>query len=197
MSITSTTSSVQTTSSAASAFLTRLNNLFPSTLVFLLPQERVVKVAPRDLIPLLTFLKNHTGREFTQLVDLTAIDWPERKNRFEVVYCLLSVRTATRLTVSVSIPEGTSIPSVTTLYPSAGWFEREVFDRFGVTFTDHPDLRPRLSDYGFRGHPLRKDFPLTGYTEVRYSETGKRIQREPVSLPQEFRQFTLDNPWSN
>ena len=101
MTTTSFTSIAQTTPSAASAFLTRLNSLFPSTLVFLLPQERVVKVAPRDLVPLLTFLKNHTGREFTQLVDLTAIDWPERKNRFEIVYCLLSVRTATRLTVSL------------------------------------------------------------------------------------------------
>lgn len=157
----------------------------------------MVKTTPQNLIPLITILKHHTGIEFSQLIDLTAVDWPERKNRFEIVYSLLSITNARRLRVSVSVPEGVSITSVTQVYSSAGWFEREVYDRRGVSFSGHPDLRPRLSDYGFRGHPLRKDFPLTGFIEVRYDEIGKRLRYEPVSLPQEFRVFSVDAPWSD
>lgn len=180
--------------SSSAAFLAHLTQLFPPVLVTVVNGEIRVKVSSKDLPQLLIFLKNHTGTQFSQLIDVTAIDWPERKLRFELVYSLLSLSTATRLYVNVSVAEGEAIPSVTAIYPSAGWYEREVFDIFGIPFLGHPDLRPILSDYGFQGSPLRKDFPLTGYTEVRYSETHKRVVREAVSLPQEFRQFTLETP---
>jgi NADH-quinone oxidoreductase subunit C len=182
-----------TSVASAIPFLTRISQIVPPTLSTIVQGERLVKTTPKYLVPLITILKNHTGREFTQLRDVTAIDWPERKSRFEVVYSLLSVSRSRRLSVSVCVAEGEAIPSITQLYSSAGWYEREVYDRRGVPFTGHADLRPRLSDYGFRGHPLRKDFPLTGYLEVRYEETGKRLRYEPVSLAQEFRVFTLDN----
>jgi NADH-quinone oxidoreductase subunit C len=176
-------------------FLDNLIKVFPPILVSTVNGERIIKTTSYDLIPLLCFLKQHTGTQFSQLIDITAIDWPERKNRFEIVYSLLSISTARRLSVSVIVSEGDAVSSVTSLYSSAGWYEREVFDIFGIPFTGHPDLRPRLSDYGFQGSPLRKDFPLTGYyTEVRYSELHKRIVIEPVSLAQEFRQFTLETP---
>jgi NADH/F420H2 dehydrogenase subunit C len=176
--------------------LNKITQLVPSTLTGVASGEPFVKVSPAHLIPLLTILKDHTGREFTQLRDITAVDNPERKHRFEVVYSLLSVRTAQRLAVLVSVAEGESLPSATSLYASAGWYERELWDRFGVVITGHPDLRRRLTDYGFRGHPLRKDFPVTGYTEVRYHDGTKRIVYEGVSLAQQYRLFTLDSPWS-
>lgn len=125
------------------------------------------------------------------------MDYPERKLRFEVVYILLSLYTAQRVIVSVSIAEGNSLPSTVQLYSSAGWYEREAWDRFGIFFRNHPDLRRRLTDYGFKGHPLRKDFPLTGYIEVRYDDFRKRILYEGVSLPQEYRVFNIENPWSS
>lgn len=176
--------------------LSKITHLVPSTLTGVASGEPFVKVVPHNLIPLLTILKDHTGREFAQLRDITAVDNPERKHRFEVVYSLLSVRTAQRLRVLVSVAEGEPLSSVTSLYSSAGWYERELWDRFGVVITGHPDLRRRLTDYGFRGHPLRKDFPVTGYTEVRYHDGTKRIVYESVSLSQQYRLFTLDSPWS-
>jgi len=183
------------TKQSSQLFLENLSKIVPLTLYSIHAGERSVKVSPQNLIALLKVLKQHTGREFSQLVDITSIDWPERKNRFEVVYSLLSISTSRRLRVSVAVHEGVSLPSVTSVYSSAGWFEREIYDRRGISFSGHPDLRPRLSDYGFRGHPLRKDFPLTGFIEVRYDERGKRLRYEPVSLPQEFRVFSVDAPW--
>ena len=173
-----------------------LSRLFPAVLTTLVQGECLVRVAPVHLRPLLTFLKRHTGRDFACLRDRTAVDHPERKLRFEVSYVLLSLSTAQRLTVVTSVAEGERLDSVTSLYPSAGWYEREIWDRFGTLFSGHPDLRRLLTDYGFAGHPLRKDFPRTGYTETRYEGRTKRIVYEAVSLAQEYRQFTLETPWS-
>lgn len=188
-------SSSKATASTSLAFLTHLRLLFPSILTTLVNGERTVKVAPSNLIPLRIFLKEHTGTSFSQLRDVTAFDAPERKRRFEVSYNLLSLQTAQRLTVVTTVAEGENLPSVVPVFSSAGWFEREVWDRFGVFFTGHPDRRRILTSYGFKGHPLRKDFPLTGYIEIRYDERRKRVVHEPVSLAQEFRQFTLESPW--
>lgn len=183
------------TADTSLSFLANLRLLFPSVLTTLVNGERAIKVAPNHLIELRTFLKEHTGTTFSQLRDVTALDAPERKRRFEVSYNLLSLQTAQRLTVVTSVAEGENLPSVVSVYSSAGWYEREVWDRFGVFFVGHPDRRRLLTSYGFKGHPLRKDFPLTGYIEIRYDERRKRVVHEPVSLAQEFRQFTLESPW--
>lgn len=175
----------------------QLAKRFPDTLFYSVSNGWVVKTTPESLVPLLTFLKHHTKTSFKQLRDLTAIDYFERKLRFEVVYNLLSLENTVRLCVSVSMPETSSLPSVVSIYPSAGWYERETWDRFGIFFSNHADHRRRLTDYGFKGHPLRKDFPLTGFVEVRYDDFRKRILYEGVSLPQEYRMFTLDNPWKS
>lgn len=178
-----------------------------SRIATLLPFTRIVTTTTNNgetrvvvpvelLIPARTVLRDHTGFEFTQLRSVTAIDNPKRTRRFEVVYLLLSPSTGQRLAVSVNISEGTPVSSMTQLFSSAGWYERETWDRFGILFTGHPDLRRRLTDYGFKGHPLRKDFPVTGYVEVRYDDVRKRILYEGVSLAQDFRLFTLDQPWS-
>ena len=151
--------------------------------------ELSVYVAPSGLIPVVTFLKNHTAAEFTQISDITAVDYPTREKRFEVVYNLLSVRYNSRIRIKTYADEATPVPSLTSLYDGALWYEREVYDMFGVFFAGHPDLRRMLTDYGFDGHPLRKDFPLTGYTELRYDEEKKRIVVEPLELTQAFRNF--------
>ena len=132
---------------------------------------------------------------FQQLMDIAGVDYPDRAERFEVVYCLLSVTRNLRLIVKVSTDEATPVPTVTTLWPNAGWYEREVYDMFGVLFAGNPDLRRLLTDYGFEGHPLRKDFPLTGYVELRYDDEQKRVVYEPVKLTQEFRSFDFLSPW--
>lgn len=137
----------------------------------------------------MTFLKYHTAAEFTMVADITAVDYPTRDARFEVVYNLLSVRHNSRIRVKTYADEATPVPSVTSLYDGANWYEREVYDLFGVFFVGHPDLRRIMTDYGFDGHPLRKDFPLTGYTEIRYDEEKKRIVVEPLELTQAFRNF--------
>lgn len=174
----------------------RIVALFPSRLYYRVNNnEYVIKTTPERLYSLLTLLKYHTTFRYTQLRGLTAIDHPTSKLRFEVVYFLLSIQNSRRLSMSVSLAEGTSLPSIVSLYSSAGWYERETWDRFGVFFRNHPDFRRRLTDYGFKGHPLRKDFPLTGFVEVCYDDFRKRILYEGVSLPQEFRIFTLENPW--
>jgi NADH-quinone oxidoreductase subunit C len=129
------------------------------------------------------------------LVDVTAADYPEREERFEIVYNLLSLSHNQRIRLKTSTDENTPVPSVVGLFSAAGWFEREVWDMFGVFFTDHPDLRRLLTDYGFEGHPLRKDFPLTGYVEVRYDDEQKRVVYEPVKLTQDFRSFDFMSPW--
>ncbi len=188
-------SQVSTTVSFASQDKAQLVKYFPSITYYSINGEWVVKCSPKRLIPLLTFLKYHTGTAYSQLRDLTAIDHPERKQRFEVVYQLLSVFYNQRLTVSVALSEGQAIQSSVSVYASSGWYERETWDRFGVYFSKHPDRRRRLTDYGFKGHPLRKDFPLTGFVEVRYDDSLKRVLYEKVSLPQEYRLFTLGNSW--
>ena len=140
-------------------------------------------------------LRDAKGLEYQQLMEIAGVDYPERDERFEVVYCLLSLTRNHRLHVHVSTDEDKPVPSVTGLWPVAGWLEREVYDLYGVLFSGNSDLRRILTDYGFRGHPLRKDFPLTGYTELRYSEEEKRVVYEPVKLAQDFRNFDFQSPW--
>ncbi|MDX5362150.1 MAG: NADH-quinone oxidoreductase subunit C [Alphaproteobacteria bacterium] len=149
------------------------------------------------VVRLLTFLRDDSSCQFKQLIDITAVDWPERAKRFDVVYHFLSMHQNQRVRVKVEADEETPVPSVIGVFPTANWLEREVFDMFGILFSDHPDLRRILTDYGFRGYPLRKDFPLTGYVEVRYDETAKRVVYEPVALTQEFRSFDFMSPWES
>ena len=148
-----------------------------------------------DLIDVILFLKTNVDTKFRQLIDITVIDYPENNQRFQIVYLFLSHEYNQRLILKYSITENEIIPSVTSIFPAANWMEREVFDMYGVTFKDHPDLRRILTDYGFEGHPLRKDFPLTGNTEVRYSEEKKKVINEPVKLEQNYRNFDYESPW--
>ncbi len=148
-----------------------------------------------NLEALVEFLRDDASCRFSTLVDITAVDHPERAQRFDVVYHFLSMYRNQRIRVKVAVREEEMVPSITDLHPSANWFEREVFDMFGILFSGHPDLRRILTDYGFRGYPLRKDFPTTGYTEVRYDEALKRVVYEPVKLVQEYRQFDFMSPW--
>jgi NADH-quinone oxidoreductase subunit C len=157
--------------------------------------ELNIDVAPANLMGFIEFLKADQNCRFSTLVDITAVDYPQRPKRFDVVYHLLSMYQNQRIRLRVGIREEDMVPSIIPVHPSANWFEREVFDMFGILFTGHPDLRRLLTDYGFRGHPLRKDFPTTGYTEVRYDEQQKRVVYEPVSLVQEYRQFDFMSPW--
>ncbi|TKA49104.1 NADH-ubiquinone oxidoreductase 30.4 kDa subunit, mitochondrial [Friedmanniomyces endolithicus] len=151
--------------------------------------ELCIYISPSGVIPVFTFLKQHTAAEYTAVMDITAVDYPTRDQRFEVVYNLLSVRHNSRIRVKTYADEASPVPSITSLYDGANWYEREVYDLFGVFFTGHPDLRRIMTDYGFDGHPLRKDFPMTGYTEIRYDEEKKRIVVEPLELTQAFRNF--------
>lgn len=157
--------------------------------------ELNVDVAVANIAGLVEFLKTDSNCKFSSLVDITAVDYPERGKRFDVVYHFLSMYRNQRIRLRVSVREDDMVPSIVDVHPSANWFEREVFDMFGILFSGHPDLRRILTDYGFRGYPLRKDFPTTGYTEVRYDEAEKRVVYEPVSLVQEYRQFDFMSPW--
>jgi len=157
--------------------------------------ELVLVAHGEHIVGLLTFLRDDQQCLFKVLVDICGVDYPERADRFDVVYNLLSLRHNQRVRVKVATDEETPVPSVCGIHRSAGWFERETWDLYGVMFTDHPDLRRLLTDYGFEGHPLRKDFPLTGFVEVRYDDEQKRVDYEPVSLPQEFRRFDFMSPW--
>jgi len=148
-----------------------------------------------NLEPLVDFLRQDAACRFTSLVDITAVDHPERALRFDLVYHFLSMYQNHRIRLKVAVEEEEMVPSLVDIHPSANWFEREVFDMFGILFSGHPDLRRILTDYGFRGYPLRKDFPTTGYTEVRYDEALKRVVYEPVTLVQEYRQFDFMSPW--
>ena len=148
-----------------------------------------------DIIDVVIFLKTNQDTKFRQLIDITVVDYPEKNLRFELVYLFLSHEFNQRLIVKYSIAENEVIPSLTSIFPSANWMEREVFDMYGVSFKDHPDLRRILTDYGFEGHPLRKDFPLTGHSEVRYSEDQKKVISEPVKLEQNYRNFDYESPW--
>ena len=157
--------------------------------------ELVLTTTARALVKLLTFLRDDQNCQFKQLMDVTAVDRPEREARFEIVYNMLSLKHNQRVRIKLAADDSTPVPSVTAVFSSANWFEREVWDLFGVSFSDHPDLRRIMTDYGFEGHPLRKDFPLTGYVEVRYDPEQKRVVYEPVKLPQEFRSFDFMSPW--
>ena len=157
--------------------------------------ELNMDVAPSSMLGLVDFLKSDHSCRLSSLVDITAVDYPGRDKRFEVVYHLLSMYQNHRVRLRMSVREQDIVASITDVHPSANWFEREVFDMFGILFSGHPDLRRLLTDYGFRGHPLRKDFPTTGYTELRYDEVEKRVVYEPVSLVQQYRQFDFMSPW--
>jgi NADH-quinone oxidoreductase subunit C len=157
--------------------------------------ELTVHAQADSLLRVLRFLRDDGSCQFVCLLDIAGVDYPEREQRFEVVYHLLSPTQNLRLRVKIAAGEDTQVPSAVGLFPSANWYEREVFDLYGVLFAGHPDLRRILTDYGFAGHPLRKDFPLTGYVEVRYDDEQKRVVYEPVKLPQEFRNFDFLSPW--
>ena len=157
--------------------------------------ELTINVERDHIVKILTFLRDDSACKFVQLTDICGVDYPERVERFEVVYHLLSMHHNQRIRVKLTTGEETTVPSVTGVFQSANWYERETWDMYGVMFDGHPDLRRLLSDYGFQGHPLRKDFPLTGYVEVRYSEEEKRVVYEPVKLAQEFRTFDFMSPW--
>ena len=158
--------------------------------------ELTVTLQPQSLVAVVDYLKTDGNCRFSSLVDITAVDLPERVNaRFDVVYHFLSMYQNLRIRLKIAVRADEMVPSITSVHPSANWFEREVFDMFGILFSGHPDLRRILTDYGFRGHPLRKDFPTTGYTEVRYDEAQKRVIYEPVKLVQEYRQFDFMSPW--
>ena len=148
-----------------------------------------------DLLDVVMLLTTNKNIKFKQLIDITAVDYPENQKRFKIVYLLLSHELNQRIILSYYIDENQQIPSLTKIFPSANWMEREIFDMYGIKFTDHPDLRRILTDYGFEGHPLRKDFPLTGHTEVRYSEDQKKVVNEPVKLEQNYRNFDYESPW--
>tara|TARA_B110000438_G_scaffold300650_1_gene353562 strand:+ start:1015 stop:1620 length:606 start_codon:yes stop_codon:yes gene_type:complete len=148
-----------------------------------------------DIVSTILFLKTNQKCKFKQLIDITAVDYPQNEKRFKIVYLLLSHENNFRIIINTSIDEKNLVPSITKIFPSANWMEREVFDMYGITFKDHPDLRRILTDYGFEGYPLRKDFPLTGHTEVRYDEDTKKVISEPVKLEQEYRDFNFESPW--
>ena len=154
-----------------------------------------IDIEIEDIISTILFLKTNDKCKFKQLIDITAVDYPHKEKRFTIVYLLLSHENNFRIIIKSNIDEKSTIPSITKIFPSANWMEREIFDMYGISFKDHPDLRRILNDYGFNGHPLRKDFPLTGHTEVRYSEDKKKVIYEPVKLEQEYRSFDAESPW--
>ena len=154
-----------------------------------------IEIDKEDLLDVVLFLKTNKNTKFRQLIDITVVDYPESSKRFKVVYLFLSHEYNQRIILSYLINDNEIIPSLTSVFPSANWMEREVFDMYGVNFKDHPDMRRILTDYGFEGHPLRKDFPLTGHIEVRYSEDEKKVVSEPVKLEQNFRNFDYESPW--
>ena len=166
--------------------------LLESTFAF---GELTLTIDRARIVDALTFLRDDPAARFVSIIDISGADYPERERRFDVVYHLLSPKLNRRVRVKVSTDEDTPIPSATAVYPGAGWYEREIYDLFGVLFDGHPDLRRILTDYGFDGHPLRKDFPMTGFVEVRYDDQEKRVRYEPVRLSQEFRQFDFLSPW--
>ena len=157
--------------------------------------ELVLDVQPDEIVRVVQFLRDDPTCEFRLLMDICGVDWPKREKRFDVVYHLLSLRKNQRIRLKLQTDEQTAIPSVAGIHPAANWFEREAFDMYGIAFSDHPDLRRILTDYGFSGYPLRKDFPLTGFVELRYDDELKRVVYQPVQLVQEFRDFDFMSPW--
>ena len=166
--------------------------IISSTIAF---GELTLEVVPKHIVNIIRFLRDDNNCQFKSFIDVCGVDYPSRENRFDVVYHLLSPSLNTRIRVKLETDEQTPIDSITDIFPGADWFEREAYDLYGIYFVGHPDLRRLLTDYGFRGHPLRKDFPLTGFTEVRYDDELKRVVHEPVKLAQEFRQFDYVSPW--
>jgi NADH-quinone oxidoreductase subunit C len=158
-------------------------------------EQLYLSIDNEDLLDVILFLKTNEDTKFKQLIDITAVDYPENSKRFKMVYLFLSHQYNQRIVISSLINENELVSSLTKVFPSANWMEREVFDMYGVKFKDHPDLRRILTDYGFEGHPLRKDFPLTGYNEVRYSEDEKKVIYESVKLEQNYRNFDYESPW--
>jgi NADH-quinone oxidoreductase subunit C len=157
--------------------------------------ELTIDAEAAEIVHVLTHLRDDPDCRFTILIDITAVDWPQREKRFDVVYLLLSLSRNRRIRVKLAVEENAPVPSAVEVFPAAGWAERETFDMYGITFAQHPDLRRLLTDYGFSGYPLRKDFPLTGYVELRYDEEQKRVVYQPVELVQEFREFDFMSPW--
>ncbi len=157
--------------------------------------ELTLDIARDKIVDVLTLLRDDAQCQFEVLIDICGVDWPARAERFDVVYHLLSPRLNQRIRVKLTTDETTPVPSTVGVFPASNWFEREAYDMYGILFSGHPDLRRLLTDYGFQGHPLRKDFPLTGYVEVRYDEAQKRVVYEPVELVQEFRSFDFESPW--
>ena len=157
--------------------------------------ELVIEGRHEEILRTISFLRDDPVCKFTSLIDICGVDYPEREKRFEVVYHLLSMHHNQRVRVKVGTDENTPVPSLCSLFPNANWYEREAFDMYGIVFDEHPDLRRILTDYGFEGYPLRKDFPLSGFVEVRYDEERKAVIYEPVKLPQEFRDFDFMSPW--
>ena len=157
--------------------------------------ELLIETSEEELINVILFLKSNDKLKFRQLIDIAGVDYPEEEKRFKLVYLLLSHENNIRIKISINFEIEKKIPTITKIYPSANWMEREVFDMYGIEFTGHPDLRRILTDYNFEGHPLRKDFPLTGFNEVRYSEKEKKVIYEPVKLEQNYRDFDFESPW--
>ena len=157
--------------------------------------QLTLEINVEDLYSTILYFKTNDKCRFRQLIDITAVDYLEKDKRFKMVYFLLSHENNLRIVINVNIEEKTPLPSITKIFPSANWMEREVFDMYGISFSDHPDLRRILTDYGFEGYPLRKDFPLTGHAEVRYSEEKKKVIHEPVKLDQAYRDFDFESPW--
>ena len=154
-----------------------------------------ISIAADQILDVVDFIKNDEACEFRQITDIAGVDFPDRQKRFDVIYHFLSFKHNSRLRIKIIIGEDESIPSITSIFPAANWFEREAFDMYGIQFKDHPDLRRILTDYGFEGYPLRKDFPLSGNVEIRYDEIDKKIIHEPVNLQQDFRSFDIQSPW--
>ena len=158
-------------------------------------QELLIEIDENDLVDVVQFLKLNENCKFKQLIDIAGVDYPENDKRFELIYLFLSHENNTRIKLLIKFEINQIIHSITKIFPSANWMEREVFDMYGIKFKNHPDLRRILTDYGFKGHPLRKDFPLTGFNEVRYSEKDKKVIYEPVKLEQNYRNFDFESPW--
>ena len=177
---------------ALSGYIKAKQSAVAATIAF---GELTLEAKPEDIVELLTFLRDDPELQFISFVDLCGVDHPQREKRFDVVYHLLSPRKNCRVRIKVVTDAETAVPSISDVFPGATWFEREAYDLYGILFSGNPDFRRILTDYGFRGHPLRKDFPLTGFVEVRYDNQQRRVVYEPVKLPQEYRSFDFLSPW--
>lgn len=173
-----------------------LKKIFPQTLGYIVNGELIIKSPTKKLRKILIFLKIHTQSQYKVLSDICVMDYPWKKNRFELIYNILSIKFNSRITILINANEKTFVDSIINIHKTAGWFEREIWDLFGIYFIEHLDLRRILTDYGFKGHPLRKDFPLTGFIEVRYVNNAKRILTEEISLAQDYRAFYFNNNWN-